>query len=510
MASRSKTILDAIEKVNFYTVKSYMNQFHADELNIQDQSGNTLLHKATQKLSNHYHPKTINDCVRIVALLAQYVDGRIRNKYGKLAVHAVFKSQNRNIRPALDALLAQRGVIELCYEDEDLMAYAVEWCRWDIVQRMIERENDRTKQSQHKQVALNTICSENITPPDYIMLLLRDVINVQELFADSPLLIAAQMGNVPCMLKLIEHGADISAVGKDNYFLYSALSLALQLRRELTSDVYAALIHPSIINLRTGDFGDTSLHLAIRKGYRVAIKELVKAGADLTIRGQCRWIPLETALKTEVFLCNSQVIFQLIPHSIDSLMMVEFLSSVSFYPQIIILPHLPELLARMFLATMKEDFFSLCNVQICSFLSNEKTWVIESTCNDDERYFVPTFLLSALSVLVRRCVGGKTSPQCTATLTMNRALYDAANTSEGSEERFQNLVEKAREIDEIFDDPLSLLVQCCFVIRKHIVMPKFENVRQLLLPKELVEKVTFLDLAREFCKIIRSNRALHN
>ena len=209
---RRENVINAIKTVQFHAVESYIRQCRREQFNVQDEEGDTLLHKAAQTLMIHENnPGIIADCVRIVKLLARYVDGRIRNRDRTLAVYVVFQLTNKKIKPALDALLAEDGVRELCCKTDSMLTCAVRWSKWDIVQKVIKRETNSTRQCVLKQVALNTICRENVVSPDGIMRLLRDVINVRDIFVYTPLMTAAQNGNSQCVMSLVEHGADVNS-----------------------------------------------------------------------------------------------------------------------------------------------------------------------------------------------------------------------------------------------------------------------------------------------------------
>ena len=403
--------------------------------------------------------------------------------------------------------------------DETDLASAVIWHRWETVHRLIEKhEKNRSKQRNLKQLALHTICIENAIPPDDIWLLLRDVVNVCDLYDDTPLMYAARIGNSHSILNLVQFGADVTAVNKKFRHSYSALSVALtEGKSPLTSDAYAALTHPATMNLKDRN-GNTPLHFAVDRGYHAAITKLVEAGADLAARNPSGLIPLEKGLLTKFAVNNPRLTFQLIPQNMEPHIIINYLLSLHRHqpPQRNLL-HIPGLISALLLSTKTQDYFSMHDLQIdLSALRwkplnrNLSLWKFTNICNDDHEKVIPaqmdSLLLSALSILIRKCLRGVTSSKCAARLIQKRGRYEHAGRSDERIARFEDFVKEAEKIDAAFDCQFSLQDYCLFTIRKCIQYPKFENARMLPLPKKLIELVSCQDVEKEICEIMDLNQ----
>ena len=94
----------------------------------------------------------------------------------------------------------------------------------------------------------------------------------------------------------------------------------------------------------------------------------------------------------------------------------------------------------------------------------------------------------ALCILVRKGIGSRTGPGL-STVIEHR-------------ETEQHETGKAREIDGLWDEPFTLLEECCFRIRESIENPTPCKIHQLRLPKKLTDMLLFLNVAREVSHII--------
>ena len=285
---------------------------------------------------------------------------------------------------------------------------------------------------------------------------------------------------------------------------------------ELTAEAYSALIHPSIVNW-TGSSSYTPLHLAAKSRNITAIQELVKAGADSARRCPFHSIPLEIyfhyAANNEC--TNSQAILPLIPQlNMDPIIIVDYIRKYGTY--LIDPTHDAEVLARMLLSTRADDYFSIHHVTRIAPLGPVTKLELSFCIETDHRcyplkmcYGLKLHQLFSISVLLRKGLGARTSPQCSAVLSRYRVedhCYPGISTVEESSTKYEEAAEKTKEIDALFGGCLSLFEQCCIKIRRSIQTPKHDKLRMLALPPLVVEQVTLLSLCREVCENINDNR----
>ena len=480
MAARKK-ILGFIEIGDFVNVERCMGQCDKKELNIQDKDGNTLLHRATQKLSQSGHTYT-DSFTKVVLLLAQHVDGTIKNKRRELAVHVILKIDKKKYECVLNVLLAQEGVLDLCCKDKDLLMPVLTWLRWD-----------------------------NVTSED-MLCFLRSVVNMRDVKGYTPLMNAAMKGNSQGVIDLVNNGADVKMVIDENSVRNSpnALRLALGERCsqssdylipdpiviKLTSEAYTALIHPSLINESKLCFGETPLHLAARTGNSVAVEALVKAGANPAIDNAVWVTPLQAALSHE-HVTNASTILQLIPQDpIYCDTIVTYLWALQQRRRLPETADVSNVLARLFLNATREEFFTSYDLTSIVLVNNEAKIELG---NDVYPSLLSVSQLYVLCFLVRKGLGAKTSIHFSAAVSQFRAFAQMHGQHDALSE---DTAEKAHDIDALFKEPLSLFEQCRFTVRDYIKTPKHEKIRQLPVPKAIQDKLMFLDLGKEIKEMI--------
>ena len=337
---------------------------------------------------------------------------------------------------------------------------------------------------------------------------------------------AAREGNSKCILKLIEKGADVTKVrierNGNHDLLTNALLMAVGDRflgdadfghphiDKLTSEAYAALIHPSILHW-TGSSYLTPLHLAAKYLNITAIQELLKAGADPGRKGRFGSIPLTlylvSAKRNECI--NSEVISSLLPqHNMDPYVIVRYIHSHAKH--LTDPTHGAELLARMLLSTKPDDYFSVHHSKDMCVTEKLKLAInISEQTICTPSYYLQFDRLYPICVILRKGLGAQTSPQCSSILAKYRAkgdLYPSTSTVEESNAKYEEAAEKAKKIDALFDECLSLFEQCCITIRRSIQTPKHEKLHMLGLPPMVLEQVTLLSFCRAICESIKDNR----
>ena len=316
--------LDAIDSRNFKIVEAYLSRCSQEELSTRYFNGETLLHKAVGILLDHWDNE---DCRRIVVLLTQYVDGRIRNSKQELAVHTIFKCENKCMQTdcvqndcmhyVLNALLDQTGVLSMCYQDQSLLLPAIKWSKWSIVQGIIMNETSGSRYRSLQETVMWAICSKDVFPSDDILNFLRRFINMRDEHGYRPLMKAAEYGTSQCIIKLVKHGADVTRLNKDEESaLYQALTTRVD---ELTAEAYTALMHRRVINKTPSYNRLTPLHIAAGRGANVAILALVKAGADITRVCCAGYTALHYASQRRHFPVSSEAFEALIDPSIINL-----------------------------------------------------------------------------------------------------------------------------------------------------------------------------------------------
>ena len=105
-----------------------------------------------------------------------------------------------------------------------------------------------------------------------------------------PLALAAGKGSMMATKDLIEHGADVNAVG---FMGDAALHDAAQ--GGYTGVVSVLLQAGASLNLRAGRVGGTPLHHAVAAGHMATIRQLIAAGADVNARDRSMRTPLMCA-----------------------------------------------------------------------------------------------------------------------------------------------------------------------------------------------------------------------
>ena len=421
----------------------------------------------------------------------------------------------------------------------DKLCSDVDCSDWDAVKKCINEANDISKQTL-KVCAMHALCQNRlrIVPPNDIILLLQDAINTRNVKGLTPLMMAVLKGNSTLLLKLIEYGADASMVRKHNRMNITpykknpldALCMAIGYKYDfdvgdadimilngLTSEAFAALIYPGRVNKVT--FGHTPLQYAVEEENVTAIIELCKAGSDTSVKllydmGE---IPFDRAVTSDVILSNAEAMFHLIPHTvhISPLILMTYLHSLQKRPQLLDLPHTPEVLSRVLLTMKQDDFFTLnqlhitkgpvFRVLICTPTPSllHEIIMVKFNLNVD--------LLHALSKLVRYGLAARKKPtltECSYDLSSYKGrLYSRpwSRIVEDTNDKFEEAAERMHEIDALFSDPLPLFHQCCITVRRHLQYPKHKNLYLLPLPPLVRDQVMFPDLCREICEQIKRN-----
>ena len=313
----------------------------------------------------------------------------------------------------------------------------------------------------------------------------------------------------------------------DDYDSINALTLALGARCwkdpeyadssiGLTSEAYAAIIHPSTMN-KTVCQGSTPLHLAARKCSIKALKELIKAGADLSIKCDLGLIPLEQSFQSDAICSNAEAMRQLIPQKVDSFVLLHFLCLLQQGKRMKNLSHMPEILARIVMSTKQDDLFSLHHVLRLNVTTKHRhlTFSLESNIETKDgrgmcrvSHFNSQVLL-AISELARKVLCATTKPSCSKAFIQYKArytLYTAASQEEESNAKFQDVAEKVDEIEATFDGPLSLFELCGVAIRRCIQGPRYEAIGSLPLPKLVYNRLRCLNEANYICDLIKGQR----
>ena len=208
------------------------------------------------------------------------------------------------------------------------------------------------------------------------------------------------------------------------------------------------------------------------------------------------------------------VLLQLIPQNveIDSIVSVKCLLKLVNEADLRNLPDIPEIIARILLASKREEFFTAYDFSSVHSPPISRTkrdfcfWSFQ--VHRSLQYSVDVGEMQIISVLVRKGLGAQVIPQCSATIAKYRGeghVFVNTDTLAETNSKYDALAKKANEIDDLCDGPLSLFDQCCFTIRKRIQTPKYEKLYELPLPPLVLDQLTFLDLGGNIHEMIKDN-----
>ena len=335
-------------------------------------------------------------------------------------------------------------------------------------------------------------------------------------------MLAAHTGDNKLVLQLKENGADITVKTKRNRGSTEDRLMALNLEGDKYDDVYdtalseacaapfvsydndkmverspetyAALIHRSGINQRHYH-GKTSLHIAAENRNYVAVRELVKAGANILLTDNDSKIPLQLALEAFRIQPLDDAILQLIPihQQLNSTVILNALVNIDKRTRLMT-PQVQEIFARILLQTESKYSFRLNIV----YDGRVHYWDVSEKENTGQE--ITNLLLDAIGVLVRRGLGSRISPVRLDYFLPGLQHHTIHPDMPNAPERF---FKSAEDIDALFAVPLTLLDECCFKIRSTIQNPKHENIRQLQLPKRISDKLLFVELMGEIFDLMR-------
>ncbi|XP_076445095.1 uncharacterized protein LOC143283004 [Babylonia areolata] len=152
----------------------------------------------------------------------------------------------------------------------------------------IDMVNDDQATALHKAASLNHT--------EVVELLLGRKANIERRDKDNytPLLLAARNGHVETVGSLLKNKADGTAVDKnDRTVVYlAAAKNRLEVLKKLLSDTQLK----TLINTRDR-YGNSPLHIAVRRGHLDIVKELLKRGAAINSKNEEKQTPLHLAAK---------------------------------------------------------------------------------------------------------------------------------------------------------------------------------------------------------------------
>ena len=309
-------------------------------------------------------------------------------------------------------------------------------------------------------------------------------------------------------MQLVQNGADVTATAKTKGFkgegedrkeievVVTALFFTLLFADE--DALWSALIHPSLINV-IHENGTRSLHLAASTRHNKLINILISAGADNSAKDTEGNFPLNRyfdRLFTPRCPANARAILQLIPqgerHPLDLVSLL--LAFRDYFPDE--KEYMKDVFSTLLMQTTKQDFFSSYSLSSggpshCEFIGWKFKWP----------YKLNMDWLRIICILLRKGLGSRTSPGVHSALM--RAKEDPSCQG-GFED--PDVFKKADELDGLFDGVYSLFDECRFSIREVVQCPTLERLQQLPLPKKLIDKLLFVDVAEEIVRLIQETK----
>jgi len=226
----------------------YLEGYHGDDIS-DDYRGRTPLHIASQ----YGHDNVVSFLLEKGANPFATTSNDGRN-----ALHIATRENKINVA----RLLLEQGKAHNPYDD-----------------KQVSYENIATYQGIHGKIPLHLAAER--TGPDFVKLLIKanpEGLNTQDQQGWTPLHYAAEKGNFPNVLLLLDSGADSSIVNNDGR---TPLHYAAGNRSYQTQAVAKLLIenNPEIVEIK-GNHGKLPLHLAAEKGGMSTVAILLKANKE--------------------------------------------------------------------------------------------------------------------------------------------------------------------------------------------------------------------------------------
>ena len=478
--------MNAIKTGDINTLQEYITQADQTQLNERDDEGNTLLHIAVKHLCESYE-------------FTQSIPDGVIDVILLLAKHV-----NRRLRNG----------------DEKLVIHLI----WECEAALYEE-------------SMIPVLEELLTE-EYIQ---------EECYVEGRCILheAAQAQKWDVVRALVKKGVDITKLDDGWNTALSYVADAF----DVPDDIVEKLSHPDVMN-RHDDCGDTPLMRAATKNNNEMIKQLIRNGADITVKvnsstalniamlenAQLSVEALRTLIHPSI-VNNQKNTSEIALHdaaswgnvtAIDELLKAGSDINVRAFfghkpidnyacnsPLIEaavvekLLPNDGEDYTDALIATVQKWFFQPPpNVDdaidtISMFLlrsgrddffttnrlSLEGNGTLQLSLYNNLQYNVDLCDVYGLSILVRKGMGCRTPPHLSGTISADR------NPSSIELQRYERT-------EALWNHPNSLSELCCFTIRDTMNNPSKHKINELGLPKEIADLAMFRNVAREFCETL--------
>ena len=510
-------VVVAIGEENIHLIQEYLLQNNMEQINQQDDNGDTLLHTAIKQLVTHVRLMEeidvdsdasdvdsfvsddsnntidlaeLHNILDIILLLAKHSDKKLRNKHGDLAAHILLRLCLRQTdmvdkySEIFEAILTEEGIEEECYFDghfslHEAVKIEKEWLMKIILKKGI---SVTTLDSAGYPALFHALECTRSSNDAILSLIHKDIVNHSANDGKTALMLAAVYGRSSIVLKLVELGADITTPDKEKWtaLMYASVFIC----DPVSVDAYKALIHPNIVN-GVVPRKTTPLHkLALRRSEKEYMEALLNAGADPDILDEDGIPAVLNYLEADFNVtegAQADIFLLLLPRNrVPCLDLIIAIISSRIYR---IRPGFEEeeyvqMLSHLFLLSKRHEFEEHA-ISTSYAIPGNRSYMTIFTCF--ERIYT-------LCVILRKGMGSRSGPRLDI---IHRYLHNSDD-------------DIADKILPMWDNPFSLAEECRFKIRACIHKPNREKFERLRLPETLTDALLMHDVAREACEILRS------
>ena len=180
----------------------------------------------------------------------------------------------------------------------------------EIMHQILKNGCNPNISAANRTTPLGLICeySQNLAAISYLIEFGADLNLKCDTFGNSPLHLASRNSNIELMTKLLKHGADSQSVNNAKGNSLHSIIIGIGGKSKLKA-IELLIRHQINIDAQTTD-GQTALHYALEPDYNISVFQcLLNFGADLKIKNNEGFTPLEVALKISEFYSGTSLRF---------------------------------------------------------------------------------------------------------------------------------------------------------------------------------------------------------